>query len=160
MARGQTRMPKKLSKRKSPHVPAQFLGYALQPTRLLDLALDAPPGSVLSLEVFEDVGVESATGEHLASQTKSALVKNPISDHALDLWKTSSKSIWRKSTTDRSLRVFTARRTKKKLRRRSGLPDTCCGAPRRNIGNQKRCKGQSKNSRIISSTPRTHTRLE
>ena len=83
-------MPKKLSKRKSPHVPAQFLGYALQPTRLLDLALDAPPGSVLSLEVFEDVGVESATGEHLASQTKSALVKNPISDHALDLWKTFS----------------------------------------------------------------------
>lgn len=83
-------MPNKLPKRKTPHVPAQFLGYSLQPTRLLDLALDSPPGTLLSLEVFEDVGAESASGEHLASQTKSGLVKNPISDHALDLWKTFS----------------------------------------------------------------------
>jgi hypothetical protein len=65
--------PTDVSERKSSHVPGQYLGYALQPTRLLSLALDAAPGSSLSLEVFEDVGVEESSGERLASQTKTAI---------------------------------------------------------------------------------------
>lgn len=76
--------------RKASQVPAQYYGFALQPIRLLDLALDAPSGSFLSLEVFEDVGLETASGIHVASQTKTGLVKNPVSDRALDLWKTLS----------------------------------------------------------------------
>lgn len=79
-----------VSERKSSHVPGQYLGYALQPTRLLSLALDAAPGSFLSLEVFEDVGVEESSGQRVASQTKTARDSNPVSDRALDLWKTFS----------------------------------------------------------------------
>jgi hypothetical protein len=82
--------PTDVSERKSSHVPGQYLGYALQPTRLLSLALDAAPGSSLSLEVFEDVGVEEGSGERLASQTKTARDSNPVSDRAIDLWKTFS----------------------------------------------------------------------
>lgn len=79
-----------LSARKSAQVPGQLFGYSLQPIRLLSLALDAAEGSTLSLEVFEDVGAVAEAGDTLASQTKSALETNPVSDKAIDLWKTFS----------------------------------------------------------------------
>ena len=50
--------------------------------------MDSPPLANISLEVFEDVGRDSGELGQLASQTKTGLVKNPISDHATDLWKT------------------------------------------------------------------------
>ena len=74
----------------SAQVPGQLFGYSLQAIRLLSLALDASPGTVLSLEVFEDVGTIDETGRALASQTKSGLETNPVSDRALDLWKSVS----------------------------------------------------------------------
>jgi hypothetical protein len=67
--------------------PAQYLGYSLQCTRLVELLLQASPGSIVTLEVFEDVGLQSPDGQIRASQTKSALATNPISDHAAELWK-------------------------------------------------------------------------
>jgi hypothetical protein len=84
------RKPIDIAARKSAQVPGQLFGYSLQAIRLLSLALDASPGTVLSLEVFEDVGTVDETGKTLASQTKSGLETNPVSDRAVDLWKTFS----------------------------------------------------------------------
>jgi hypothetical protein len=74
--------------RKSAHVPAQALGYLIQPIRLLQLLLDAPADSFVTLEVFEDVGLETRNGQKIASQVKTGLVKNPLSDRSLEFWKT------------------------------------------------------------------------
>ena len=74
--------------RKSSHVPAQALGYFLQPLRLLQLLLKAPAGSFVSLEVFEDVGVKAAAGDKIASQVKAGQVKNPLADKSPEFWKT------------------------------------------------------------------------
>jgi hypothetical protein len=82
--------PIEATTRKSAQVPGQLFGYSLQAIRLLSLALDASPGTVLSLEVFEDVGTVDETGNAFASQTKSGLETNPVSDRAVDLWKTFS----------------------------------------------------------------------
>jgi hypothetical protein len=75
---------------KSPHVPGQYAGYSLQARRVLARLLDAPPGSKVSLEVFDDVGVETTDGLRQAEQVKSTLRGNPVSDRSLDLWKTFS----------------------------------------------------------------------
>ncbi len=82
--------PIDITTRRSAQVPGQLFGYSLQAIRLLSLALDASPGTVLSLEVFEDVGTVDEAGQALASQTKSGLETNPVSDRAVDLWKTFS----------------------------------------------------------------------
>jgi hypothetical protein len=74
--------------RKSPHVPAQALGYFIQPIRLLQILLDAPADSFVTLEVFEDVGLETSSGQKIASQVKSGIVKNPLTDKSPELWKT------------------------------------------------------------------------
>ena len=55
--------------------------------------LEAEPGWTVSLEVFEDVGVETAEGKRVAEQVKSTYKGNPISDRAVDLWKTFSNWI-------------------------------------------------------------------
>ncbi len=91
------RKPKDVLARKSAQVPGQLFGYSLQPIRLLSLALDAAEGTTLSLEVFEDVGTVAKAGDALASQTKSALETNPVSDKAIDLWKTFSN--WKTAIT-------------------------------------------------------------
>jgi hypothetical protein len=54
---------------------------------MLSLLLESDSSSVVSLEVFEDVGVESGEGT-VASQTKSSTTKNPVSNSAEPLWKT------------------------------------------------------------------------
>src|SRR6266496_866356 len=68
-------------------VPGQLLGYGLQYTRMLSLLFESDSSSVVSLEVFEDVGVEGNQGT-LASQTKSSTTTNPVSNSAQPLWKT------------------------------------------------------------------------
>lgn len=73
---------------RSSQVPEQFFGYSLQAIRFLHLLLEAPPGSTVSLEVFEDVGMLGPNGNALASQVKSGLVKNPLTDRSVELWKT------------------------------------------------------------------------
>ena len=72
----------------SPHVPEQYRGFALQPTRMAMLLLKADEGSVVSLELIDDVGVENADDTKLASQTKSARKTNPVTDKSPALWKT------------------------------------------------------------------------
>jgi hypothetical protein len=75
-------------RRRKPQAPEQYWGYSLQAVRFLQLLLEASPGTTVSLEVFEDVGKKDQDGTTFASQTKTGLVKNPISDRALELWKT------------------------------------------------------------------------
>ena len=79
--------------KKTPQAPEQYLGYSLQATRFLARLLEAEPGWVVSLEVFDDVGVETADGYRIAEQAKSAKGDNPISDRAEGLWKTFSNWI-------------------------------------------------------------------
>lgn len=52
------------------------------------MLLDAPADSCVTLEVFEDVGLETSDGRKTASQVKTGLVKNPLSDRSPELWKT------------------------------------------------------------------------
>ena len=68
--------------------PAQFLGFSLQTTRCLARVLGAQPGSFVSVEVFDDVGVSGSSGPITAEQDKSALSGNPIADRSPELWKT------------------------------------------------------------------------
>ncbi|MBA7678167.1 hypothetical protein ES703_86439 [subsurface metagenome] len=78
------------SRHRTPHVPGQYLGYSLQTTRFLVHLLEADPGWTVSLEVFEDVGVETTEGKKIAEQAKSTLTGNPVSYRAIDFWKTIS----------------------------------------------------------------------
>jgi hypothetical protein len=114
----QARKPKDVSSRKSAQVPGQFFGYSLQPIRLLSLALDAAEGTTLSLEVFEDVGTVAEAGDTLASQTKSALETNPVSDKAIDLWKTFSN--WKTATSSGQISLATTRFEIYLAKRRTG----------------------------------------
>lgn len=77
------------TKRKT-EVPGQALGYSLQFTRLTHLLLEAPEGSVCSLELLDDVAQENGTGVVKRVQSKSALTANPAADRAKSLWKTLS----------------------------------------------------------------------
>jgi hypothetical protein len=89
--------------KRSTHVPGQYGGYSLQATRLLAKLLEAPAGSKVSLEVFEDVGVESADGQRTAEQVKSTFDSNPVSDRSVDLWKTFSN--WVDAVRDDELQI-------------------------------------------------------
>lgn len=82
--------PQKSMSKKSTEVPGQLFGYSLQTTRMLQRLLGANSGDIVSVEVFEDIGVESVGGFKVAEQTKTALDRNPISNKAEDLWKTFS----------------------------------------------------------------------
>ncbi len=112
--------PVEVTARRNAQVPGQMFGYSLQAIRLLSLALDASPGTVLSLEVFEDVGTVDEAGNTLASQTKSGLETNPISDRAVDLWKTFSNWLLavgsgQLSTAATQFEIYLARRHTGKL---------------------------------------------
>jgi hypothetical protein len=52
------------------------------------MLLDAPVDSFVTLEVFEDVGLQTSDGHKTASQVKTGLVKNPLADKSPELWKT------------------------------------------------------------------------
>jgi hypothetical protein len=117
MATG-ARKPKDLSSRKSAQVPGQLFGYSLQPIRLLNLALNAAAGTTLSLEVFEDVGSVDGSGNTLASQTKSGLETNPVSDKAIDLWKTFSN--WKTAVSSGQLSLATTQFEIYLAKRRTG----------------------------------------
>ena len=67
--------------------PGQTLGYSLQYTLLTHLLLTAKEGSYCSLEVLDDVAVETPDGGKRLMQSKSALGGNPVSDRAIGLWK-------------------------------------------------------------------------
>ena len=58
-------------------VPGQFLGYSLQAQRVLARLLSTDPCAFVSLEVFDDVGVEYPGGDQLAEQGKSFRDQTP-----------------------------------------------------------------------------------
>lgn len=80
-------MAKKRTKRKSV-APGQYLGYSLQATRFLVRLLEARDGDHICLEVFDDVGVERASGVKIAEQSKSNLKTNPLTERSVGFWKT------------------------------------------------------------------------
>lgn len=68
----------------------QLYGYGLQEARFLHHLLHSRSGDTIALESFDDVsGVKD--GKPFAEQDKSGLEHNPISDSAIDLWKTFAK---------------------------------------------------------------------
>lgn len=70
------------------HVPDKLYGYGLQVRQMLYELLNCGIDSIVSIEKFDDVGVENGD-KKTAIQTKSALSnRNPVSDRAVDLWKT------------------------------------------------------------------------
>ena len=71
---------------KSSQAPGQLLGYSLQVTECLRQLLVASPGTTVSVETFEDVGITSPSSQKTAIQTKSSLTGNPIADRAIDFW--------------------------------------------------------------------------
>lgn len=77
-----------------------FKGFAAQPTRMALLLLKANPGSFVSLELFEDVGVTDADGSQVASQMKTGNT-NPLSNKAEPLWKTFAN--WTRQVRDREV---------------------------------------------------------
>lgn len=79
--------PKAPRKRGKTEVPGQALGIGLQYTRMVQLLLQAPPGSSCSMEYLDDVALHDGGGVTLG-QSKSALTANPVSDRAKSLWKT------------------------------------------------------------------------
>ncbi|MCL6606131.1 MAG: hypothetical protein K6T94_24965 [Paenibacillus sp.] len=77
--------------KKSSNVPGQNLGYSLQHTRFLSRLLSGTSGEKITLEVFEDVGVEDTDGNRTYEQGKSVGVRgNPLADRSVDFWKTIS----------------------------------------------------------------------
>ena len=82
--------PRKLKSKtvKAPATAAgQALGYGLQYTRLTAMLLEAPEGSVCSMELLDDVAQQSSDGATTLTQSKSALTANPVSDRSVTLWK-------------------------------------------------------------------------
>lgn len=71
------------------HVPDKVYAFMIQSHHMLYELLDCKNGDLVSLEVFDDVGVEHRDGSRDAIQVKSALSdRNPVSNKASDLWKT------------------------------------------------------------------------
>jgi hypothetical protein len=83
----------KMNQKRSNQVPWQYLGYSLQPVRFLVRLIEGDSDSNVSLEAFEDIGVETSNGHRIAEQDKSAPRSNPVSDRATELWKTFSNWI-------------------------------------------------------------------
>jgi len=79
--------PKGSPRKRSTSAPDAFRGFSLQATRFLFHLMKAAPDDVVSLEYFEDVGVEKADGVRIAEQDKSYLSGNPLSDRSVVFWK-------------------------------------------------------------------------
>lgn len=68
--------------------PGQYLGYGMQAIRLCYHLLTAPKGSMVSVELYDDVTIHEPDGSLVLEQSKSALKGNPASDRSVELWKT------------------------------------------------------------------------
>jgi hypothetical protein len=71
----------------STHVPNQLHGYSLQFTECVSVLVDAAIGDSVSVEVLDDVALRSEGGKTGLIQTKAGTGANPISDGALEMWK-------------------------------------------------------------------------
>ena len=79
---------KTAAKRRSTSVPDSYRGFSLQATRFLYYLLKVEQEDIVSLEYFEDVGVEKSDGTKIAEQDKSYLSSNPLTDRSVVFWKT------------------------------------------------------------------------
>lgn len=71
------------------HVPDKVYAYSLQIRHSFYELLECNKDDVVSIEVLDDVGLHRSNGIDEAIQIKSVLSSNnPISDRAVDLWKT------------------------------------------------------------------------
>lgn len=71
------------------HVPDKVYAFMIQAHHMLYELLNCKKGDCVSVEVFDDVGVEHEDGSKDAIQMKSALSnRNPVSNRSVDLWKT------------------------------------------------------------------------
>ncbi|GBF33776.1 hypothetical protein DCCM_2887 [Desulfocucumis palustris] len=71
------------------HVPDKVYAYSLQVRHALYELLSCSDNDIVSIEVFDDVATQKDDGSIEATQIKSVLSnKNPISNRAVDLWKT------------------------------------------------------------------------
>ena len=71
------------------HVPDKVYAFMIQSHHMLYELLNCKDGDCVSVEVFDDVGVEHEDGSKDAIQLKSSLSnRNPVSNKATDLWKT------------------------------------------------------------------------
>lgn len=71
------------------HVPDKVYAYSLQVRHIMYELLECNDGDAVSVEVFDDIGVEKEDGKSIAIQAKSVLSeRNPVSNRAKDLWKT------------------------------------------------------------------------
>lgn len=66
------------AKKRSTSVPDSYRGFSLQATRFLYYLLKVDQDDIVSLEYFEDVGVERSDGTKVAEQDKSYLSSNPL----------------------------------------------------------------------------------
>ena len=73
---------------RSTNAPDTVRGILLQVTRFLYYLLKSDADDVVSLELFEDVGVEHPDGSKTAEQDKSFRSLNPLADRSIALWKT------------------------------------------------------------------------
>ena len=65
----------KITDIKNTHVPDKVYAYMIQSHHMLYELVDCNKGDVVSVEVFDDVGVEHEDGSRDAIQLKSALSK-------------------------------------------------------------------------------------
>jgi len=65
--------------------------------------LDEDDDTFVSLEFFDDVGVEKPNGNRIAEQSKSTLDGNPVADRVVGLWKTFSN--WIDSVNNKELEL-------------------------------------------------------
>lgn len=77
-----------MTKRAKGSAPGQYLGFALQPVRLFYHLLTCNADESVGLELVDDVSVHASDQVRCAEQCKSALSGNPISNWAVDFWKT------------------------------------------------------------------------
>lgn len=70
----------------------QLYGYGIQEARFLYYLLQSSSGDSIALEYLDDIS-GTRRGKEFAEQDKSGLAHNPISDRAVDLWKTFAKWI-------------------------------------------------------------------
>lgn len=77
-----------VSKRRSTNVPDTYRGFSVQATRFLYHLLSSGMDDFVSLEYFEDVGVETPDGGRVAEQDKSYRASNPLADRSVVFWKT------------------------------------------------------------------------
>ena len=66
----------------------QLLGYTLQLPRALCRLLEVGPGGAVGVEVLGDVTAYLPDGESINEEDKSSVSGNPLTDRAIDLWKT------------------------------------------------------------------------